>query len=293
MTYIPNDPFDTQRAATPDGVTITICEWGNSAGKPIVFIHGVSQSMLSFAPQFNDPTLAAEFRLIAWDLRGHGDSDKPAEPKFYAEGRRWADELATVIEATKARSPVVVGWSMGGRVLAQYLQHNGDARLGAINFVSARVLAEPRFSGSGILKPASGGATGLGRRILQAEAFLSACFQQVPPADEMRFALAYNLATPPHVLDAIPLLPADLADTRAALNAVQVPCVVSHGARDNVVLPDCAREVAALVPDARLSIFEEAGHSPFREDASRFNHELATLARSVDGNQRGQLDADV
>ena len=82
---------------TPDGVDISVREWGDPEGWPILFVHGLAQSHLSFLPQFASP-LADRHRLIAYDLRGHGESAKPLDPSFYNEGRRWADELEAVID---------------------------------------------------------------------------------------------------------------------------------------------------------------------------------------------------
>src|SRR6266704_2321786 len=63
---------------TPDGLTISAQEWGNPAGAEILFIHGFSQSYLSWMRQV-DSDLAKEFRIVTYDLRGHGNSDKPLD----------------------------------------------------------------------------------------------------------------------------------------------------------------------------------------------------------------------
>src|SRR5688500_8511237 len=56
---------------------------GDLEAPGILFIHGLRQSRLSWDKQFADPALAG-FRLVRFDLRGHGDSDKPAAPDAYA-----------------------------------------------------------------------------------------------------------------------------------------------------------------------------------------------------------------
>ncbi len=96
---------------TPDGLAIAAGEWGNAAGPEIVFIHGFSQRSLSWSRQLTDPGLSAAFRMIAYDLRGHGASDKPADKESYGRDRLWADELAAVIAAAGLKRPVLVGWS--------------------------------------------------------------------------------------------------------------------------------------------------------------------------------------
>ena len=61
---------------TPDGVPLAVYEAGDPAGPEILFIHGFSQSALSWQRQMTSATLA-RFRLIAWDLRGHARRNHP------------------------------------------------------------------------------------------------------------------------------------------------------------------------------------------------------------------------
>jgi non-heme chloroperoxidase len=56
---------------TPDGLAISAQDWGNPAGPEILFIHGFSQSHLSWIRQV-DSDLAKEFHIVTYDLRGHG-----------------------------------------------------------------------------------------------------------------------------------------------------------------------------------------------------------------------------
>ena len=187
---------------TPDGVDISVREWGNPEGWPILFVHGLAQSHLSFLPQFASQ-LADRHRLIAYDLRGHGESAKPLDPSFYDEGRRWADELEAVIDGVAATKPILVGWSLGGRVLRQYLIHHGDRRIGGLHFVSTRPFEDPA-----VLAPASraniaGRPDTLAERIDAHIAFLRACFLRQPPEDDFAVALAYNVIVPQEIREAI------------------------------------------------------------------------------------------
>src|ERR1700694_4893243 len=85
----------------PDGVTIAAQEWGNPSGSEILFIHGFSQASLSWQRQV-ESDLAKEFCMVTYDLRGHGNSDKPFEPEKYKESKAWADEVQAVIERRAA-----------------------------------------------------------------------------------------------------------------------------------------------------------------------------------------------
>jgi non-heme chloroperoxidase len=104
---------------TPDGLTISAQEWGNPAGAEILFIHGFSQSHLSWMRQV-DSDLAREFRIITYDLRGHGNSDKPLDAAHYRDSKAWGDEVQAVIDAAGLKRPVVVGWSYAGRVISDF-----------------------------------------------------------------------------------------------------------------------------------------------------------------------------
>src|SRR5437879_13091873 len=82
----------------PDGVTIAAQEWGNPNGPEILFIHGFSQSSLSWIRQV-DSELAKEFRMVTYDLRGHGNSDAPLQPEKCKESKALARELQAIIDA--------------------------------------------------------------------------------------------------------------------------------------------------------------------------------------------------
>ena len=126
----PARPAKTLKVQTPDGLSIAVQEWGNSNGPEILLIHGFSQSHLSWSRQLGGE-LAKSFRLITYDMRGHGGSDKPLDAVFYRDHKRWAAELKAVMDATAVKKPVLVGWSYGGRIIAEYLMEYGDKILPA------------------------------------------------------------------------------------------------------------------------------------------------------------------
>ncbi|MGZ3411387.1 MAG: alpha/beta fold hydrolase, partial [Xanthobacteraceae bacterium] len=124
---------------SPDGLQIAVQEWGNPQGREILFIHGFNQCHLSWSRQFRDPALAEKFRMVTFDLRGHGSSGKPVNRDAYLADKLWGDDVATVIETTGLKGPVVVGWSYGGRVISDYLRNHGTAGVAAINYVGGRM----------------------------------------------------------------------------------------------------------------------------------------------------------
>src|SRR5262249_21152119 len=83
------------------------------------------------------------------DLRPprHGNSDKPLEPERYKTSKYWGDEVQAVMDATGLKRPVLVGWSYGGRVMADYLTTHGTAKLAGLNYVDVGQKSDPSFFG--------------------------------------------------------------------------------------------------------------------------------------------------
>ena len=93
-----------------------------------------------------ESALSDEFRLVAYDLRGHGMSEAPLEVEHYTDGELWADDLAAIIDELGLDRPVLVGWSYGSFVICDYVRAHGQEKIAAINFVEGAVkLGEAAF----------------------------------------------------------------------------------------------------------------------------------------------------
>ncbi len=261
----------------PDGVTIAAQEWGNPSGPEILFIHGFSQASLSWQRQV-ESDLAKEFRMVTYDLRGHGSSDKPFEPEKYKESRAWADEVQAVIDVAKLKRPVLVGWSYGGRVIADYLRIQGAARLAGLNYVDAVSKSDPSFFGDGLKVQPLMLSDDLATNIAATRIFLRNCFETQPSQDDFETMLAFNMMVPPKVRANMGGRTLSMDDT---LKALKLPVLVTQGAADRLVLPAASKHTAATIPGAKLSVYDGVGHAPFWEDTARFNAELAAFVRAA------------
>ena len=264
---------------TPDGLAIVAQEWGNPAGPEILFIHGFSQSYLSWTRQV-EGDLAKEFRMVTYDLRGHGGSDKPFEPERYRESKFWADEVEAVINAAGLQRPVLVGWSYGGRIIADYLKIHGAGKLAGLNYVDAISKSDPSFFGPGLKPLASMASDDLAANIAATRRFLRNCFEKQPTQDEFETMLAFNMMVPPKVRAAMGGRQLSMEDI---LKGLSLPVLVTHGSADTLVLLAAGKHTAETIPGAKLSIYDGIGHAPFWEDATRFNAELTAFVRAANG----------
>jgi pimeloyl-ACP methyl ester carboxylesterase len=261
----------------PDGVTLAAQEWGNPAGSEILFIHGFSQASLSWQRQV-ESDLAKEFRLVTYDLRGHGNSDKPLEPEKYKESKAWADDVQAIINAANFKRPVLVGWSYGGHVIADYLRIHSAAGLAGLNYVDAVTKSDPSFYGDGLKVQPLMSSEDLAINIAATRIFLRNCFEKQPSQNDFETMLAFNMMVPPKVRANMGGRTLSMDET---LKALDLPVLVTHGATDKLALVAAARHTAAIIPAAKLSVYDRVGHAPFWEDTSRFNAELSAFVRSA------------
>lgn len=262
------------------GVRLHAREWGRPDGPEIVFIHGWSQCDLCWTKQTSSP-LADEFRIVTFDLRGHGLSDKPLGSEHYTDGQLWADDLAAVLEQTGMARPVVVAWSYGGLVVSDYLRVHGEERITSLELVGGAVQMTPSFDhiGPGLLQNAQDAcASDLATNMLAIDRFLRACTAEPLPDNELRTAFGWNMVVPPEVRAG---LFAREVDGRAAIAGLSVPVLITHGTADAIVLPSMVEDVVKSCERVELSSYEGVGHMTFWEAPDRFNRELARFTSDL------------
>jgi len=248
----------TGRAASLDGTQIAFSEWGYPQGPPVVLIHGWLFSRAAFERQVQGE-LAERCRVVAYDLRGHGESGKPEKLAAYADGNLWAADLDCVLQAVGVERPVLAGWSLGGRVAVHYVFARGAGSVSGLNVIAARVLQPP-----GAVIKSSGPEMAVGR-------FVRACMnQQLSPEEERPFVEAAL---------AVPLVARQGAsswhiDYGSFFDEISLPVLVTHGDSDSLTPLQAADNIARRLR-GKLSVYPNCGHMPFWEDPQRFNHELA------------------
>ena len=103
-----------RRRIEASGTELQIYEWGDRSQPPILLAHGIQDFALTLSPVAE--ALAVDHRVIAYDLRGHGDS---AHPGIYTMAHHIADLHAVFADCGLER-PIVIGHSLGGQVVAQW-----------------------------------------------------------------------------------------------------------------------------------------------------------------------------
>jgi len=261
-----------------DGVKLAVQESGDPNGPPIVFIHGLLGSRLNWDAQVQSADLR-QYRIITYDLRGHGLSDKPTGAEPYHDGRRWADDLDAVIKGSHAKKPVVVGWSLGGAVISNYLATYGDHDIagavyvdGVVELAAGQIVDHPdvyRDMNSLDLKTHLDGE----------RTFVGLCFNHRPDNETFSRLLANAAMASWDMQREIPTMTVFAAE---GLGKARVPLLFIYGGRDALVdTPTTLARAVALNPRVQTKVYADAGHASFIEEPDRFNRDLAAFVRST------------
>ena len=115
----------TSFATSPDGIRIAYETAGQ--GDPVLLIHGFGSSRAQNwrATGWYELLANAGFRLVAMDCRGHGDSDKPHDPRLYSYALMARDALS-VLNACGLEQADVIGYSMGGHLGIELLMNHAQ-----------------------------------------------------------------------------------------------------------------------------------------------------------------------
>ncbi len=273
-----------------DGVPLTVVESGNPNGLPVLFVHGYSQSLLSWKQQLNDEVLKAKFRMVAFDLRGHGASGKPWGEGAYS-GERWADDLDTVISGKALDKPVLVGWSFGGSVLMSFLRHQNWQTVSGLVFVAGAMTMQAEVplgdEGDNALPAAVRAllhdmalmtSPDIAVNLEGTSGFVGRLAAQPMSDSERLEALAYNMMLPAYVRRA---MFAHRLSFETLAGRISLPTLLIHGTEDELI-PIARSELnESLIPDAHLVPYEGVGHAPFLEASERFNSDLLAFVERV------------
>jgi pimeloyl-ACP methyl ester carboxylesterase len=265
------------------GVPLAVTEVGPAGAPEILFLHGLGQGRESFRPQF-DSDLAKSYHMVAFDLRGHGLSGKPWDEAAYTDPATWAEDVSRVIAATGMKRPIVVAWSYGTLVAADFIRAQGPKALSGLMLVSSvgGLVSAPPPTGpvpADLVKSRQLRASADLRDQQEAQRLLAPYLtaSDTPPGWSA-MAVTQGTLVPPFVDAALRKHKGQNSDLVARL---KLPVLVVFGKNDAAITEATVAALVAQVPGARSSRFDRTGHSPFAEDPARFNRELAEFVGRV------------
>jgi len=214
-------------------------------GEPVVLLHGGLGNSEHFG--FQLPALVDKFQVIAIDSRGQGRSTKGKGTITYDQ---MAADVVAVLDKLAIKRASVVGWSDGGEVALKLGISFGDR-------------VERLF-----VFGANYDANGSKSRSTPTTTF--AAYSAKCRSDYERLArsgVPYN-----GLVDALrPLWRGPTGITKDQLRSIKAPVMMADGDHDEVIMLDQIEEMAKLIPNAQLKVFQDASHFALWQDPEDFN----------------------
>ncbi len=240
------------------------------SGPPVVFLHGIGGNRTNWREQLD--ACAADYRAIAWDARGYGQSDDYDGGLDFSY---FADDMVRLLDHLDIATATLVGLSMGGRI-SQDLYFRYPDRVAALvlcdtfpgttptlppkereKFINLR--KGPLVAGKTLREMAEP----LARTLLSSNA-APEHFQRLVESVEVLHQDSY-----------IKTLEASMRYDRAAdISAISVPVQLIYGAEDRLTPPGIGEDMQRRIPSAQLTVIQGAGHLVNIERCQEFNQVL-------------------
>jgi pimeloyl-ACP methyl ester carboxylesterase len=255
---------------------ISIYYESQGEGEPLLLIAGLGATHHLWELQV--PSFARWYRVVTFDNRGAGDTDKPSEPYSVA---LFADDTAALMDALDIARAHVYGQSMGGLIAQEFaLRHPRRLRclvLGCTTFGGPNsVLPSPQAAAllSGMPNLPEDQAV---ERVL--ELFYSDRYRREHPDEaRQRIQSYFPLRTSPDAY-ARQLVACLTFDAYDRLPQIAAPTLVINGADDALIPPENSRIMAQRIPAAELVLLPEVGHLYFHEVPEEADPAVADFLR--------------
>jgi len=249
-----------------------VIEAGEGHGAPLVLIHDFLVSHLAFDDVID--ALAEHFHVIAPDLPGFGQSEKPNPARYDYGVDTFAEAVADLIAAYGVGRACVLGHGLGGAVGLTLAAHYAEL---VTRLVVVDPLCYPHPPNRKLrapLWPVLGGVIFkqfYGRRLFRSY-FKDEVFSAGADIPHARIDELYDYFNAPSARESAYAVLCSMLDTRpvvARVSRVRQPTLVAWGRDDRIFPAAFALKLARDIPNARLELFD-AGHSPHEERPREF-----------------------
>ena len=278
---------DTEGYVERDGVRLFYEVYGK--GEPTILLLPTWSIIHSRFWKMQIPYLARHFRVLTFDGRGNGKSDRPSEPEAYAE-REFAADAVAVMDATGTKSAVIVSLSAGAGWATVLAAEHGERVAGSVFIAPRFPLAEnpvppPVYPFDEPLETDEGWAKFNRYYWLEhyrdfLEFFFREVFSEPHSTKQIEDCVGWALETPPEILAATHAGKVLLQDRQAFLRLcalIRCPVLVLHGDEDRV-RPLAEGEALAAATGGTLLALGGSGHCPQARDPVKINQLLRDFA---------------
>jgi len=256
--------------ATRDNCKIYYEEKGT--GKPVVFIHGWSANRHYYKMQI--PEFRKKYKVLSYDLRGHGDSERPETgltiPNF-------ARDLNELIEYKGYENVTLIGWSMGVHIIFDYIKQFGTENIDKLVLLdmTPKMITDDEWTygvrGSYSLQEAVDFLSAIATNWdVIPEIFVPNSFANDPSFEnEVAWVISQAKKNTVHVMVNM-WLSLIRQDYRNLLPSINVPTLITYGTSKSLYGPECSEYMKDKIPNAKILPLN-GGHSSHMQDYDTFN----------------------
>ncbi|MFM8747281.1 MAG: alpha/beta fold hydrolase [Aestuariivirga sp.] len=260
---------------TPRGTALETRGHGDAA---VVLVHGLGLNRQSW--QWQAPALAERYRVITYDLHGHGESSLPPERPSLA---MFSDQLRELMDHLRLYEAAVLGFSLGGMIARRFAMDNPDRlwALGVLHSAHARDTAAQDAILRRVEQARAEGPAATVEAALQR--WFTDDFRAANPA-LMNTVRGWIMANRREVYWPIYQVLADgVSELIAPSPPINVPTLVMTGDEDHGNSPAMSRAIAAEIPGADLVILPGLRHMALAEAPDTFNAQLLGFLERASG----------
>jgi 3-oxoadipate enol-lactonase len=239
------------RVTVGEDLTLEVMVEGDPAAPPLVLVHSAGADHRMW--ERNLPPVRDRFRLIRYDVRGHGRSDVPPAPYSLDD---LGTDLVAVLDALDVASAHVVGASLGGLVALWLAVRHPDRVRGAVFAGAAARFGTPEAWEERADAVRRGGIEAVVDLVMHR--FFSERFRREEARVVAGFAGVLRQQSPEGYVGTCQALRD--ADLRHEVSTIRAPSLVVVGDEDVAAPPSDAEALRAAIPGARLMVLEGAGH---------------------------------
>ncbi len=252
-----------------NGQSLNYVVQGTDNGLPVVFIHGFPFNHHMWEPQLK--ALPHRYRTVAYDVRGHGDSDV-GTGQYTVE--LFVDDLLGLLDHLVIDRAVVCGLSMGGYIALRAVEHY-PGRFRGLVLCDTRSEAdtdEAKIKRAGTIAAVrSRGVPAFAEEFVKLVLAPRTLTANAPVVQKVKDMITAN---DPLGICGTLLALAARTDTTPALPSMNLPALVLVGEHDILTPPTDAQAMDQALPQANLHVIPNAGHMSNLENPAAFNERL-------------------
>lgn len=254
-------------------------EAGPVDGIPLLCLHTAGADGRQYRALLNDPEITKTFRVIAFDMPWHGKSSPPEgwhDEEYKLTTDTYVDLVCTVAEALGLNRPVVMGCSIGGRIVLELARTHPD-RFRSVIGLQSSAFVQHYFDITWLHRP----------NIHGGEMSAAYCYGLVGP----QAPLPHRWETLWHYMQSGPgvfkgdlhfySIDGDISSKLSEIDTAICPVYMLTGEYDYSCTPQSSQETASLIAGAKFRVMERLGHFPMSEDPETFKRYLMPVLNDI------------